>query len=296
LRFILRIGALNELPVADMRAVIINCSTKVVTTLALMSALERGNAPVLLIDCESTDGSWEWFSHLAQTYSFDLIKAPLRKHGDTLDWLFANLRDEHVLLIDSDLEILDINIVAQMRAAIQSAHCYGAGFLHGESIFPLGVHTRIDAGRHMARMWIPFTLLKTKAVQEKLATGVSFLQYREYLDIPWSAFASRLAFVRHRFPFANRVSTKLFEGARQRIRGETCSYREYDTGARLHESLTKSGWNFADLGATRWAESSHHYHGITRAKLKLSVEDINAIEVAEQEVKEKVKKKYGLDL
>jgi glycosyltransferase involved in cell wall biosynthesis len=202
------VSALNELPLADTRAVIINCNTRVVTTLALMSALERTNAPVLLIDCESTDGSWEWFSHLAQNYSFDLIKAPLQKHGATLDWLFANLRDEHVLLIDSDLEILDMNIVVQMRAAIQSAHCYGAGFLHGECIFPLGAHTRIDAGRHMARMWIPFTLLKTKAVHEKLVTGVSFLQHREHLDIPWSAWASRLAFIRHRFPITNQFSTK----------------------------------------------------------------------------------------
>jgi glycosyltransferase involved in cell wall biosynthesis len=292
----LKIGALNELPVADTRAVIINCSTKVVTTLAVMSALERANAPVLLIDCESTDGSWEWFSHLAQTYSFDLIKAPLRKHGDTLDWLFANLQDEYILLVDSDLEILDRNIVTQMRAAIQSAHYYGAGFLHGESIFPPGIHTRVDAGRHMARMWIPFTLLKTKVVQEKLATGISFLQTREYLDIPCSALASRLAFVRHRFPIANRISTKVFEGARQRIHGETCSYREYDTGARLHESLMKSGWQFADLGATLWAESTHHYHGITRAQLKSSPEDKAAIAVAEQQVKTKVKEEYGLDL
>jgi hypothetical protein len=60
--------------------------------------------------------------------------------------------------------------------------------------------------------------------------------------------------------------------------------------------LTKTGLSFADLGATRWTESSHHYHGITRAKQKLSVEDITAIEVAEQEVKRKVKEKYGLDL
>jgi hypothetical protein len=36
-------------------AVIINCSTKEQTTLALVSALQHGRLPVTVIDCQSTE-------------------------------------------------------------------------------------------------------------------------------------------------------------------------------------------------------------------------------------------------
>ncbi len=56
---------------------------KLVTTLALLSALRYAGMPVLIIDCRSEDGSWEHFIKLMEAYDFDLLSAPLKKHGET---------------------------------------------------------------------------------------------------------------------------------------------------------------------------------------------------------------------
>ena len=65
-----------------------------------MSALKYANMPILLIDCESTDGSMQHFTRLMQRYPFDLLSAPLQNHGHTLDWLFLNVPAQNILLID----------------------------------------------------------------------------------------------------------------------------------------------------------------------------------------------------
>ena len=102
------IDKLSALPVADEYAVIINCGTKWVTTLALLSALRHAAMPVLLIDCESCDGSRAHFETLAQQneLSFHFLAWPLRPHPQALDELFANIPATKVLLVDSDVEIL----------------------------------------------------------------------------------------------------------------------------------------------------------------------------------------------
>ncbi|MFM7461135.1 MAG: hypothetical protein ACKO15_09910, partial [Burkholderiales bacterium] len=120
------------------RAIIINCSTKLVTTLALMSALRYAGMPVLLIDCDSTDGSQAWFRGLAAQHEFDLAFAPLRSHGETLDQIFAASRDDSIMLIDSDLEILQDDLLPKLRAEMAAPSCYGAGFLHTDRTQNLG--------------------------------------------------------------------------------------------------------------------------------------------------------------
>src|SRR5687768_15725113 len=101
------VHSLLDLPRVENRAIIINVGTKWVTTLALLSALRYARMPVLVIDCESKDGSAEHFKALMQNHSFDLLSAPLKPHGHTLDWLFINIQSENVLLLDSDAEILN---------------------------------------------------------------------------------------------------------------------------------------------------------------------------------------------
>ena len=111
------VSRLVDLPAQPARAIIINCSTKVVSTLALMSVLRHANMPVLLIDCASRDGSWAWFSALAKQHTFDLLAMPLRPHGKTLDRIFCESRDENLLLVDSDLEILQADIFPKSNAS-----------------------------------------------------------------------------------------------------------------------------------------------------------------------------------
>src|ERR1700753_477542 len=79
--------SLDELPRVETVAVIINCSTKVVTTLALLSAFAHTDFPVLLIDCESIDGSRSHFEQLSRTIrkTFFWLSWPLHLHGRTLD-------------------------------------------------------------------------------------------------------------------------------------------------------------------------------------------------------------------
>ena len=82
------IKTLAELGARDEQAVIINVGTKLVSTLALASALRFAGMPVLVIDCESDDGSFAHFSALQSRLNFDLLAAPLRRHSAALDWLF----------------------------------------------------------------------------------------------------------------------------------------------------------------------------------------------------------------
>src|SRR5690349_6456247 len=97
------INDFNQLPPAAEAAVIINVSTKFVTTLALLSTLRYVQIPTIVLDCESRDGSYDWFKDLLRRHDFHLIPAELRPHGQTLDWVFKNIQAERVLLVDSDV-------------------------------------------------------------------------------------------------------------------------------------------------------------------------------------------------
>src|SRR3954470_10788093 len=88
-------------------AVIINVGTRYVSTLALLSTLRYVRVPTVMLDCESTDGSYEWFKRLMKDYDFHLMSAPLRQHGETLDRIFQRTQAERVLLVDSDAEALN---------------------------------------------------------------------------------------------------------------------------------------------------------------------------------------------
>ena len=64
-RAVPRARAVHAMPAPSAEIVIINCSTRELTALALVSALRHGGLPVTVIDCESTDGSIEFFQHTA---------------------------------------------------------------------------------------------------------------------------------------------------------------------------------------------------------------------------------------
>ena len=285
---------LKALPPVRARAIIINCSTKMVTTLALMSALRYAGMPVLLIDCESTDGSQDWFRGLAESHQFDLTFAPLRPHGETLDHLFAALRDESILLIDSDLEILQDDLLPKLRSEIAAPSCYGAGFLHADLTLNLGPAHASARGRYADRMWIPLCFLKTALVRDALNAGATFMHSRDYLEFPWNKSLSRLLYARHHIPLLRQISLEGFAAARQRIHGERAAFREYDTGARVHESLVGQGLALAHLGEPYWSQSVRHYHGVTRATLSAGQGNATAPGTILAEVAERLLAEYGM--
>lgn len=269
------ITQLTELPPVAERVVIINCGTRWVTTLALMSAMKVARSPVLLIDCESRDGSQVHFSRLAKKYQLDFywLEWPLRPHAAALDCLFKDIAAETVLLVDSDLEITDPNVIVTMREALRTQNdCYGAGFLHGPSWMgeDHGLYSR--AAWYSERMWIPCVLLRTREIKAALAQGQSFAARRTYHDFPKHPTLSRIAGVRFELPFIRRwpLYRPRSNGTVQTLPIEPSehmpSFVEYDTGADLHVWLQSEGKNFAKLPLHLWGRLNH-LHGITRAAL-----------------------------
>ncbi len=63
---------IEDVPHTEKRAVIINCGTKEVTTLALLSTLRHTEMPVILIDCDSKDGSLEFFVDIMRRFRYPL--------------------------------------------------------------------------------------------------------------------------------------------------------------------------------------------------------------------------------
>jgi glycosyltransferase involved in cell wall biosynthesis len=276
------------------RAVIINCSTKAVSTLALLAALRYAGMPVLLIDCESTDGSESWFRALAGRHEFDVIQAPLKPHGQTLDEIFVALRDEALLLIDSDLEILRDDLMPLLRAAMTEPEHYGAGFLHADRSLTLGPAEATARGRYADRMWIPLSFLKVAPIREAIAAGSTFMHSRDYLEFPWNRTLAKWIYARHRIPLIRRISLESLAGARERIHGERAAFREYDTGGRIHESLTARGKSLAHIGEPYWSQSVRHYHGVTRATLTADKANATAPSSIQAEVSQRLAQAYGI--
>src|SRR5262249_17251284 len=146
------------------------------------------------------------------TLTFDLVSAPLRPHGAALDWLFAGVPSDKVLLVDSDLEILGPAILAFMREFIDDECTFGCGFVNGPGWLDDHGGTILDHAYYAERPWIPLTLLKVGFVREALRAGRSFLARTVYNDFAPSQVLSRLiAEARWRLPFARRLGgPKLF--------------------------------------------------------------------------------------
>lgn len=266
-----------------------------VSTLALMSALRHAGMPVVLIDCESTDGSLAWFKALQAHHDFTLLQAPLRPHGEALDAIFRASRDESLLLIDSDLEIQKDDLMPALHAAMSTPGTYGAGFLHSDRALTLGAATG-EKGRYADRMWIPLAFLKVAPVQAALAAGATFMHSRDYLEFPWSTSVARILYQRHRVPLLKHISLAGLADIRERRHGERAAFREYDTGARVHEALLAGGHTLADLGEPYLSQSLTHYHGVTRATLTEGKENATAPSAIRAEVVKRLGQVYGVVL
>lgn len=290
--------SIGDLPHAEERAVIINVGTKDVSTLALMAALRHARMPVLLIDCEykgGADGSLEHFTRLHAEHGFDLLSAPLKKHGHALDWLFANIPADKVLLVDSDLEILGPEIVDLARTLIDGSldgeTVFGAGFTHG----PSWMHDHPNVGWYQERMWIPFTFLRVDRVREALAAGRSFIDRWVPNDFA-VGFIARLLALRFRVPGLRGLRLRALNPFRRGYYGQKPAYVYCDTGADVFQYLKYDrGWRYAGLPAELHRRFVTHFHGATRRTL--DPKDLNSLqEGGTDSVRDRLERVYGIRL
>src|ERR1051325_5562488 len=233
---------LPDLPSVPELAVIINVQTKHVSTLALLSTLRHLELPTVVIDCESQDGSFDWFRSLQLEHDFHLIRAPRRPHGVALDWIFQNTTAGPILLVDSDVEVINREMFELMRIRLNGGNVYGSGFLQQgrwlETHYGTDQPLAPGIGFYASRPWIPFSMFCVEPIRRALHAGVSFKHELVLNDFPRLPILSGLLWRRFRFA--------LFR--RWRIQGEKPSYIFYDTGSRMHDALSAMGFSFGDVG------------------------------------------------
>lgn len=258
------IQSLSELTPVVKRAIIINHNTKAVSFLSLLSALKYAKMPVLLIDCESTDGSFEFFKNAMLRYSFDLMQAPLKIHGLTLDWVFASLNDGQLLLIDSDLEILNEAFIEFMNRHIDEPYVFGSSFLQGnemmkELAFKGQVYKEVLL---YERPFIPIALFKMSAIKAALKAGKSFASHMEHNE-----FAMAPGWLKGIVKKAP-GKKKLVKHLRKRYFAQYPKHVFYDTGASLYEYLRyQEGLYLVNLPVICQQYYVNHFWGTTRKML-----------------------------
>lgn len=274
---------LNDLPSESERALIINVSTKLVSTLALLSTLRYAGMPVLLVDCESKDGSYEHFANLMSDYDFDLLKMPLKSHGGTLDDIFRVMKSDRLLLVDSDLEILSRDIVDISKKNIDAEDVFGAGFVNGPTWTDEG-----SGGQSYfhERLWMPFVLLKTNLVREAIQQGSTFEACTNYNGCP--EFLTPLT---SRFPLVR----TFFSPFRKTVHGQRPETVFYDTGAKILDHLRYERMlYFAGLPLSLHEQYVKHFYGTTRSVLQADdTEHGGGIEAIEPYVRERLLTEYG---
>jgi glycosyltransferase involved in cell wall biosynthesis len=280
--------------VQDAEAIIINCSTKEQTTLALASVLRHARLPVTVVDCESTDGSQAFLRRLALRLPFRLVERPLRRHGDTLDRLFRESGREALLLVDSDAEILRDDLVPAMTAAIDRG-AFGSGFVHPGTWLASNHLVDGNIGYYAPRMWIPCVMLAVEPVRAALAARQSFrarVLCNEMPGLPWLA---RALYLRFRVPLLRRVRLDALARLRAWHFGVRPHYVYCDTGATLYRYLSdEARLPFADLGADLWPLAVRHDHGITRRRLSRRMRNAADLERSRAEAVTRIEDVYGI--
>lgn len=285
---------IKKLPHTPERAIIINVNTKVVTTLALLSALRYAQMPVLLIECDSRDGSFEHFDQLMDEYEFDMISAELRPHGFTLDWVFQNIDTDRILLIDSDLELLSSEPIEFFRKYISEYNVFGCGFLNGPAWLTQDtfVGTDIEGALFVERPWIPCSYFNVSIIRKAISVGKSFINIdkdNEYTSIPL------LAKLREKYS----IIKKILKHGPAWLRNPVCGGQRpaalcYDTGAMIFEYLKYHClMSFVGLPESASQKYTTHYRGVTRHTLDPhNVISYQYLDIINYEVQQRLADKY----
>jgi len=282
----MKVNDLNEIPHLVKAGIIINVSTKFVTSLALLSSLKYLNIPLILIDCESVDGSYDYFTELMSEHDFYLMTLPLKKHGYTLDFIFNNIKADIVYLIDSDVEILNDRIINFIDENLNRDSVFGSGFVHNGEWLNNQSSIGFNYGYFVERMWIPFTCLKVSMIREALAAGKSFINVNYFNDFSYSQFISKALILRHRIFALRKLKLRFLNIFKREIDGHKPCYLIYDTGSCVYQFLKNQlQYYFVGIPAKYHDEYLLHYHGITRRKLNPNDKNTAVLEDYNQVVK-----------
>lgn len=260
---------ISDIPHSPEKAIIINCGTHLSASLSILSVLRYCQTDLVVINCpmpSDTAGAEQAYFVRLQAYceehnlgTFTRVEQPLRLHGDTLDFVFRNIQADRLLLVDSDLEVLEPTLIGQMRRWIEQEHCFGAGFFHGP-YFGFG-SGKFPEGFYAERMWIPFTLLKVKYIRQALAAGQSFNIRKIYNDFPYNNKIGGLL-----YKYAARFHIPLsWNPLRRRYLGFRANYVLQDTGANIYEYLRNKGLFYGGGRTDIYPFYVAHYDGITRS-------------------------------
>lgn len=310
----MRLESLRDLDPTATRAVVINVGTDLVAARAVLSADRHVEAPLLVVNCDPTPASRCRFDALGERVEFDLLEAPVRSHGATLDRLFTELDDDALLLLDSDAEIRDPALIRWMQDQLSAPDVFGAGFTWGPFWVPESWQAPPRQFLYVERPWIPCTLLRVEPVRRAVAAGVSCAMRIVPNDVGLSRRASSVLAGRWGPPWAPgsdtyrrlpravqaRLDGRALDGLR-RLRGqhdgERPSLLVYDTAARVHEHLRLAArLRYVGRPLEELVDEVHHYSGTTRYALHgPSALDTDPAAIR-REVVAHVLETYGLDL
>ena len=281
---------ITDLNYTKERAIIINVGTKLLSTLALMSAIKYTNMPILLIDCYSKDKSYEFFLKLMESHKFDLLSAELREHGEMINWIFLNIPTENVLLIDSDIEILGDLPIKKMKEAITDKDVFGSGFIHEGAWM---IRQKMKYAFYEERAWIPLVFFKKDIICKALKHGWSFCAKKVYNDFPESIFISRILAKRLYLPIVRNLKLSWLNNYRKEIHGIKPAMIYYDTGALMYQYLKNSTpYKFSAIPWEINWEYILHFHGVTRLQLNALGRDGTRLRGISDYIKNRLKDEY----
>jgi hypothetical protein len=311
----MRVSALEDLPSEPTRAIIINVGTELVTTLALVSAVEHAGMPVLLVNCDPTAASSAHFDRLAAKRRFDILDAPRRPHFQALNRLFRQVKADVVFLLDSDAEVRDSRFVERLRSCFDTPRVFGAGFITA----PMWLDERSGGcaprtALYQERPWLPCVMFRTSHVRSALDEGITFAPRIIYNDFMWSRKISKGLAARFQTTHVPRLrlveqlpaplrarlrSSRLpwLEWARQDYFGFRPNYVVCDAGARVYQWCKyQRRLIFAGVDtALRTRDEIVHFGGVTRAELGRADAFTHHVADVEAEVIDRLARVYGID-
>jgi len=249
----------------------------------------------LLIDCEKGAPSASWFEKLAAHLKFDRLVMPLDSHGRTLDKIFRQTRDENLLLIDSDLEIIDGRYLKQILRWMEHPHVFGAGYTHGPEWMNDGQwFPHKNMGLYKERMYIPLTCLKSALIREGLDAGYSFGDRYANNEIGFSKRLSDLLARRYRSSYAMHWRFDFLRLMRKPYLQYKPHYTYADTGADLYNFLKyERNLMFAGPSFRLGNMDSIHYGGVTRQFLNSIIPTDVPIRQLSDAIRERIRVGYG---
>lgn len=265
---------IEMLPHFSTVTVIINVDTCMATTLAVFSAKRYTNDKLLIIDCSKDDKEIRYFEKLQEKVDFFLCKLPLRIHGETIDYLFNNIRADYIRLLDSDAELLSSDWIG--TELLVNDNVFGCGFFHEPHMMDNNAMRGGKFHFYQERMYIPCVVLKVDHIKRALANNCTFAAKKIYNDFPLIPFLSHLAYFRFAFKFFQKHDFVIFRLFRHKY-GEYFrpSMVYYDTGAEIYLYLKyKCNLDFIGYPMKYHNPYFSHYHGITRKVL--NKKDFNA--------------------